>query len=97
MTTGAEPIYSINASAMTMANAIMGDGVTVVRASYTGPYSASATFTYGTLSPEEMGVWIGGLHVPITTGIRMIFPDLARRTLQAYEARLLSAAAAKAA
>ncbi len=58
--TGAELGYNINASAMQMANAIFGDGVTVVSASYTGPSISSAIYTNGHLAagvaPSSTGV-----------------------------------------
>ncbi|MCU0802667.1 MAG: choice-of-anchor L domain-containing protein [Rhodobacteraceae bacterium] len=60
MATGAELNYNVNASALTMANAMMGSGVTVVGASYTGPRDSSATFTNGNLAqgvvPTSSGV-----------------------------------------
>lgn len=60
MATGAELNYNINASALQMANAMFGGGVTVVGASYTGPSSSSATYTNGNLSagvlPTNTGV-----------------------------------------
>ena len=65
MATGAELNYNINASALTMANAIMGEGVTVVGASYSGPSYSSATFTNGHLSP---GVLPSSTGVIFSTG-----------------------------
>ncbi|MFN3723536.1 MAG: Hint domain-containing protein [Paracoccaceae bacterium] len=60
MATGAELSYSVNANAMSMANAMFGSGVTVVGASYTGPRDSSATFTNGNLAagvlPSNSGV-----------------------------------------
>lgn len=60
MATGAELNYTTNASAMTMANAMFGSGVTVVGASYTGPRDSSATFSNGNLAqgvlPTNSGV-----------------------------------------
>jgi len=51
MATGAELGYNVNASAMTMANTIFGDGVTVVGATYSGPRNSSAVYTNGNLAP----------------------------------------------
>lgn len=60
MATAAELGYNIKASAMTMANEIFGDGVTVVGASYTGPSYSSAVYTNGDLTggvaPSNTGV-----------------------------------------
>jgi len=47
MATGAELTYDTGASAMQMANAIFGDGVTVVSASYTGDKDSSAIYSNG--------------------------------------------------
>lgn len=53
MATGSELGYDTNASAMQMANTIMGDGVTVVGASYSGDPRSSGTYTQGDArSPE---------------------------------------------
>ncbi|MCB2130161.1 MAG: choice-of-anchor L domain-containing protein [Rhodobacteraceae bacterium] len=61
MATGAELGYNTNASAMQMANAIFGSGVTVVGASYLGDSNSSAIYSNGNaLSP---GV------VPADTGV----------------------------
>ncbi|MFN7223927.1 MAG: Hint domain-containing protein [Paracoccaceae bacterium] len=65
MATGAELNYNINASATAMANAMFGNGVTVVGASYTGPNYSSATFTNGNLSP---GVLPSSSGVILSTG-----------------------------
>lgn len=65
MATGAELNYNINASALSMANAIFGSGVTVTGASYTGPNSSSATFTNGQLAP---GVLPSTSGVILSTG-----------------------------
>lgn len=65
MATGAELNYNVNANAMAMANAMFGDGVTVVGASYTGPRESSATFTNGHLSP---GVLPSSSGVILSTG-----------------------------
>lgn len=65
MATGAELNYNINASAMTMANAMFGSGVQVVSASYSGPSSSSATFTNGNLAP---GVLPSSSGVILSTG-----------------------------
>ncbi len=52
MATGAELGYNINASALQMANAIFGNGVTVVGASYQGDFRSSAIYSNGdALSP----------------------------------------------
>lgn len=60
MATGAELTYQTNATALQMANAIFGDGVTVTGASYSGPANSKAIYSNGQLSP---GV------VPSTTGV----------------------------
>lgn len=60
MATGAELTYQTNASAVAMANAIFGSGVTVNGASYSGPTASSAIYSNGQLSP---GV------VPSSTGV----------------------------
>ncbi len=67
MATGAELNYNINASAITMANTIFGQGVTVVGASYTGASSSSAVYSNGQLAP---GV------VPATTGVILSTGDV---------------------
>ena len=59
MATGAELTYT-QSTALQMANAIFGDGVTVTGASYTGPSSSAAVYSNGQLAP---GV------VPATTGV----------------------------
>lgn len=52
MATGAELNYNTSATATEMAEAIFGDGVTVVSANYTGDPRASATYSNGdTLAP----------------------------------------------
>ena len=60
MAVGRELNYNINASAVNMANAMFGNGVTVVGASYTGPASSSATFTNASVAegvlPSTSGV-----------------------------------------
>lgn len=60
MATGAELTYQTNASALAMANAIFGSGVTVNGASYTGPANSSAIYSNGNLSagvvPSDTGV-----------------------------------------
>lgn len=63
--TGAELNYNINASALAMANAIFGNGVTVVGANYSGPNLSSATFTNGQLAP---GVLPSSSGVILSTG-----------------------------
>ena len=66
MATGQELNYQQNASAMQMADAIMGDGVTVVAASYDGANQASGTYTGGdTITP---GVTPGDTGVILSTG-----------------------------
>lgn len=66
MATGAELTYITNASALAMANAIFGTGVTVVGASYTGDSRASAIFEDGdSISP---GVTPGDTGVILSTG-----------------------------
>lgn len=60
MATGAELTYNTAASALTMANTIFGDGVTVVSATYSGPAASKAVYSNGQLAP---GV------VPSTTGV----------------------------
>ncbi len=61
MVAGVELTYNTGASALQMANAIFGDGVTVVSANYTGDNDSSAIFSNGnTISP---GV------VPADTGV----------------------------
>ena len=65
MATGAELNYDINASALAMANAIFGNGVTVVGATYSGPALSSATFTNGQLAP---GVLPSSSGVILSTG-----------------------------
>ncbi|HEX9858160.1 MAG TPA: choice-of-anchor L domain-containing protein, partial [Paracoccaceae bacterium] len=60
MATGAELGYTTNATALTMANTIFGDGVVVVGASYTGPAASSAVYTNGDftggVAPSDTGV-----------------------------------------
>lgn len=61
MATAAELTYITNASAMAMANAIFGTGVTVVNASYTGDNRSSAIFQDGDalapgVTPSDTGV-----------------------------------------
>ncbi len=58
--TGAELTYTTNATALQMANTIMGDGITVLNATYSGASTSKAIFSNGSLSP---GV------VPGTTGV----------------------------
>ncbi|MDZ4094687.1 MAG: Hint domain-containing protein [Paracoccaceae bacterium] len=65
MATGAELTYQTNASALAMANAIFGDGVTVTGASYTGPQNSSAIYSNGQLSP---GVVPSDTGVILSTG-----------------------------
>lgn len=60
MATGAELTYQTNASALTMANTIFGDGVVVTGASYTGSSNSSAVYSNGQLTggvtPSNSGV-----------------------------------------
>ncbi|MEZ5910934.1 MAG: choice-of-anchor L domain-containing protein [Paracoccaceae bacterium] len=62
-----ELTYNSSATALQMANAIFGDGVTVVGASYTGDARSSATYADGdTISP---GVVPGDTGVILSTGV----------------------------
>lgn len=61
----AELSYNTNANAMTMANTIFGDGVTVTGASYTGPSNSSAVYSNGELTG---GVLPSGSGVLLSTG-----------------------------
>lgn len=71
MATGAELTYDINASAMQMANAIFGDGVSVVSASYTGDKNSSAIYSNGdALSPDATP---GDTGVILSTGYAKSF------------------------
>lgn len=65
MATGANLGYNTNASAMQMADAIFGDGVTVIGASYLGDKNASAIYTNGNLAP---GVAPSDTGVILSTG-----------------------------
>jgi hypothetical protein len=60
MATGAELSYQTNASALSMANTIFGDGVVVTGASYTGARNSSAVYSNGDLTggvtPSDTGV-----------------------------------------
>lgn len=60
MATGAELSYQTNASALSMANTIFGDGVVVTGASYDGARSSSAIYSNGQLTggvtPSDTGV-----------------------------------------
>lgn len=61
MATGAELTYTTNASALAMANAIFGTGVTVVNASYSGDNRSSAIYSNGDalapgVTPSDTGV-----------------------------------------
>jgi GTP:adenosylcobinamide-phosphate guanylyltransferase len=60
MATGAELTYQTSASALQMANAIFGDGVTVTGASYSGANNSSAIYSNGQLAagvlPSDSGV-----------------------------------------
>jgi hypothetical protein len=71
MATGAELGYNINASAIQMANAIFGNGVTVVGASYTGDNRSSAIYSNGdALSPFATP---GDTGVILSTGLASSF------------------------
>ncbi len=65
MATGAELTYQTNATALQMANAIFGTGVTVTGASYSGPSNSSAIYSNGQLSP---GVVPSNTGVILSTG-----------------------------
>ena len=66
MAIGSELNMNQNASALQMANAIFGDGVQVIGATYSGSYYSSATYTGGnTTSP---GVVPGDSGVILSTG-----------------------------
>jgi hypothetical protein len=65
MATGAELTYNTAATAVQMANAIFGDGVTVTGATYTGATASKAIYTNGQLSP---GVTPGTTGVILSTG-----------------------------
>lgn len=65
MATGAELTYDVNATAMQMANAIFGTGVTVTGASYSGDNASSAIYSNGQLSP---GVVPSATGVILSTG-----------------------------
>jgi Hint domain len=65
MATGAELTYQTNATALTMANTIFGDGATVVGASYSGPNASKAVYSNGQLSP---GVVPSNTGVILSTG-----------------------------
>jgi Hint domain len=64
MATGAELTYT-QSTALQMANAIFGDGVTVTGASYTGPASSAAVYSNGQLAP---GVVPSNTGVILSTG-----------------------------
>lgn len=63
--TGAELTYNTSASALTMANMIMGDGITVLNATYFGAATSRAVYTNGGLSA---GVVPGTSGVIFSTG-----------------------------
>lgn len=65
MATGVELTYDTGATATEMANAIFGDGVTVVSASYTGWSRSSAVYSNGQLAP---GVVPSDTGVILSTG-----------------------------
>ncbi len=65
MATGAELTYNTSATAMQMANAIFGEGVTVVSATYTGDSRSSAIYSNGQLAP---GVVPSDTGVILSTG-----------------------------
>ncbi|MGB3316719.1 MAG: Hint domain-containing protein, partial [Albidovulum sp.] len=71
MATGAELGYNINATALQMANAIFGNGVTVVGASYQGDSRSSAIYSDGdALAP---GVTPSDTGVILSTGLASSF------------------------
>ncbi len=70
MATGAELTYNTGATATQMANAIFGDGVTVVGASYTGDTRSKAIYSNGQLSP---GVVPSNTGVILSTGLAASF------------------------
>lgn len=71
MATGAELTYNTNATAVQMANAIFGDGVTVVSASYTGDNRSSAIYSNGDArSPDATP---GDTGVILSTGYAASF------------------------
>lgn len=70
MATGAELTYNTSASALDMANAIFGAGVTVVSASYTGQNTSSAIYSNGQLAP---GVVPSNTGVILSTGLAASF------------------------
>lgn len=84
MATGAGLTCQTNATALQMANAIFGDGVTVTGASCSGPAHCKAIYANGHLSP---GV------VPSTTGVILStgagYGPAARRTLRGVKAQVL--------
>ena len=63
--TGAELTYNTNATALQMANTIMGDGITVLSATYSGASTSKAIYSNGGLSP---GVVPGPTGVIFSTG-----------------------------
>jgi hypothetical protein len=63
--TGAELTYNTGATALQMANAIMGDGITVLSATYSGASTSKAIYSNGGLSP---GVVPGATGVIFSTG-----------------------------
>lgn len=65
MATGAELTYQTSATALAMANAIFGSGVTVTGASYSGATNSSAIYSNGHLSP---GVVPSNTGVILSTG-----------------------------
>ncbi|MEY4871940.1 MAG: hypothetical protein RLZZ563_1270 [Pseudomonadota bacterium] len=69
MATGAELTYT-TASAINMANAIFGTGVTVVSATYTGQATSAAIFSNGQLAP---GVVPSNTGVILSTGLAASF------------------------
>ncbi|MEX0349353.1 MAG: Hint domain-containing protein [Paracoccaceae bacterium] len=84
MATGAELDYQTNASALAMAQAIFGDGTTVVSASYTGDNRSSAIYGNGdALAP---GATPGDSGVILSTGRATSFtrssgdPNISTRT-----------------
>ena len=70
MATGAELTYNTSATALDMANAIFGDGVTVIGATYTGQGTSSAIYSNGQLAP---GVVPSETGVILSTGLAASF------------------------
>ena len=71
MATGSELSINTNASALQMANAIFGDGVTVIGATYSGSSYSSGTYTGG--NATSPGVVPGDTGVILSTGVAGYF------------------------